>query len=88
VTSAHSGPKPPKYEIYVRGHLGETPRFAFPALQTQARGEDTLLTGTLLDQAALVACSPRSRPSGSNCSKSAVCRRAGARPPRPEPGHD
>ena len=53
VTSAHSGPQPRQYEIWVRGHLGETMRSAFPALRAQLRGEDTVLTGALPDQAAL-----------------------------------
>jgi len=53
VTSAHSGPRPQQYEIWVRGHLGETMRSAFPALRAQPRGEDTVLTGALPDQAAL-----------------------------------
>ena len=52
VTSAHSGPRPQRYEIWVRGHLGETMRSAFPALRAQRRGEDTVLTGALPDQAA------------------------------------
>jgi hypothetical protein len=41
------------YEIRIRGGLGRTMRAAFPALRAQAQGEDTLLTGTLPDQAAL-----------------------------------
>jgi len=53
VTSAHGGPEPWHYEICVRGHLGETMCSAFPALRAQARGGDTVLTGTLTDQAAL-----------------------------------
>jgi len=53
VTSAHGGPQPQQYEIHVRGHLGETVRSAFPALRAQTRGEDTVLTGALPDQAAL-----------------------------------
>jgi hypothetical protein len=53
VTSPHSGPQPPQYEIYVRGHLGETMRSAFPALRAQARVGVTVLTGALSDQAAL-----------------------------------
>ena len=53
VTSAHSGPQPRQYEIWVHGHLGETMRSAFPALRAQLRGEDTVLTGALPDQAAL-----------------------------------
>ena len=53
VTSAHSGPQPRQYEIWVRGHLGETMRSAFPALDAQPRGEDTALTGAISDQAEL-----------------------------------
>ena len=53
VTSAHGGPQPWQYEICVRGHLGDTMCSAFPALRAQARGRDTVLTGTLSDQAAL-----------------------------------
>jgi hypothetical protein len=53
VTSSHGGPPPQHYEIWVRGHLGETMCYAFPALQAQPRGEDTVLTGALPDQAAL-----------------------------------
>ena len=53
VTGTHGGPQPLWYEIWVRGHLGETMRSAFPALQAQPRGADTVLTGPLPDQAAL-----------------------------------
>ncbi len=53
MTSADSGPRPQQYEIWVRGHLGETMRFAFPALRAQPRGENTVLTGALPDLAAL-----------------------------------
>jgi hypothetical protein len=53
VTSARSRPQPQQYEIYVRGRLGEVIRSAFPALRAQARGQDTVLTGALPDQAAL-----------------------------------
>ena len=53
MTSAHSGPQPRRYEISVRGHLGEMMLSAFPALLAQTRGEDTVLTGALADQAAL-----------------------------------
>jgi len=41
------------YQILIRGRLGRTMRAAFPALHAQTRGADTLLTGTLADQAAL-----------------------------------
>ncbi len=52
-TSAHDGPHPRRYEIWVRGRLGETMRSAFPALRAQLRGEDTVLTGAMADQAEL-----------------------------------
>ena len=53
VTSAGSGPQPRHYEIWVRGHLGETMRSAFPALRAESSGPDTVLAGALPDQAAL-----------------------------------
>lgn len=40
-------------EIRVRGHLGETLRRAFPALDAETRGSDTVLSGWLPDHAAL-----------------------------------
>jgi hypothetical protein len=40
-------------QIRIRGRLGRTVRAAFPALDAQAEGQDTVLTGTLVDQAAL-----------------------------------
>jgi hypothetical protein len=52
-TSARNGQQPQCYEIWVRGHLGETMRSAFPGLQAQLRGEDTVLTGAMSDQAEL-----------------------------------
>ena len=52
-TSSQNGPRPQRYEIWVRGHLGETMRSAFPAMRAQPRGKDTALTGALPDQAAL-----------------------------------
>jgi hypothetical protein len=53
VTSPDTGPPPRQYEIWVRGHLGETLCLAFPALRAQLRGENTVLSGALPDQAAL-----------------------------------
>jgi hypothetical protein len=53
VTSTHHGPQPQRYEICVRGRLGETIRSAFPALQARTQGRNTVLTGVLPDQAAL-----------------------------------
>ena len=45
-------PAPALYVIRIRGHLGATVLYAFPAMAAQRRGADTVLTG-LLDQAAL-----------------------------------
>jgi hypothetical protein len=42
-----------RYQIRVRGRLGETIRSAFPALRARMDGGDTVLTGVLADQAAL-----------------------------------
>ena len=53
VTGAHGDRPPHWYRIRVRGRLGETIRSAFPALQAQASGGDTVLTGPLPDRAAL-----------------------------------
>jgi hypothetical protein len=52
-SSTHGRPQQRQYEIWVRGHLGETMRSAFPALRAQPRGEDTVLTGAMADQAEL-----------------------------------
>lgn len=41
------------YQIRIRGRLGRTMLAAFPALHAQAQGEETVLTGTLADQATL-----------------------------------
>jgi hypothetical protein len=51
--TADTGLPPWLYEIRVRGRLGETMRSAFPGLRAQFHGQDTVLTGTLLDEAAL-----------------------------------
>jgi hypothetical protein len=53
VTGAHAERPSRRYRIRVRGHLGETIRSAFPALQARASGGDTVLTGPLSDRAAL-----------------------------------
>ena len=53
MASAYSGSPARQYEIWVRGHLGETMRSAFPALRAERRGDDTVLAGALQDQAAL-----------------------------------
>ena len=50
---AQREPWPQRYQIRVRGRLGQTVRSAFPALQACADGNDTVLTGMLADQAAL-----------------------------------
>ena len=34
--------QPQRYQISVRGRLGQTMRAAFPALQTRTRGDDTV----------------------------------------------
>ena len=44
---------PQCYAISVRGHLGEMVVSAFPDLEAEARGNDTLLSGVIRDQAAL-----------------------------------
>lgn len=45
-------PAPALYTIRINGHLGAMVLFAFPALASQWRGADTVLTG-LLDRSAL-----------------------------------
>ncbi len=51
--TARRGPMPRQYEIRVRGRLGEMLRSAFPAMRAHTVGEDTVLAGTLPDEAAL-----------------------------------
>jgi hypothetical protein len=53
VTASRRDPQPQRYQIRVRGRLGETIRCAFPELQARTRGDDTVLTGLFADQAAL-----------------------------------
>jgi hypothetical protein len=50
---AHPEPTPQRYQIRVRGQLGQIIRSAFPALQAHVEGGDTVLGGILPDQAAL-----------------------------------
>jgi hypothetical protein len=50
---AQSRQQPRRYEILVRGHLGERMRSASPALHARASAEDAVLTGVLSDQAAM-----------------------------------
>jgi hypothetical protein len=45
--------QPQRYQIRVRGRLGQTICSAFPVLQARADGGNTVLTGVLADQAAL-----------------------------------
>ena len=49
----HEMTEPVRYEIRVRGVLGETLLAAFPGLHAQADAGETLLTGALADEAAL-----------------------------------
>jgi hypothetical protein len=57
VTGARRDPSPSargqRYEIVVRGHLGEMIRSAFPGLHAEDRGGDTVLSIRGADQAAL-----------------------------------
>ena len=45
-------PAPALYVVRIRGHLGATVLYAFPAMAPEHHGADTVLTG-ILDQAAL-----------------------------------
>jgi hypothetical protein len=53
MTGRHRDPLPQQYQIRIRGRIGETIRSAFPELEVHAEDDNTLLTGTLADQAAL-----------------------------------
>jgi hypothetical protein len=53
VTATPRDSPPQRYQIRIRGRLGETIRSAFPDLQARTRGDDTVLTGVFADQAAL-----------------------------------
>jgi hypothetical protein len=54
MTGGQRDRQPPSagYQIRVRGHLGATTLRAFPALQAETQGHDTVLRGAA-DQAAL-----------------------------------
>ena len=54
MTGGHRDRQPPPagYQIRVRGHLGATTLRAFPALQAETQGHDTVLRGAT-DRAAL-----------------------------------
>ena len=41
------------YEIRIRGRIGGTFRTAFPGLRARMQGNDTVLSGSLADRAAL-----------------------------------
>jgi hypothetical protein len=51
--TATGGREPRRYELRVRGPIGPTMMQAFPTLAASRSGQDTLLTGSLPDQAAL-----------------------------------
>jgi hypothetical protein len=53
MTATHRDPQPLNYRICVRGRLGKTICSAFPGLEARTRGNATMLTGVLADQAAL-----------------------------------
>jgi len=53
VTGAQRESQTQRYQIRVRGRLGQTIRSAFPALRARVDGGDTVLTGVLADQAAV-----------------------------------
>ena len=42
-----------EYEITIRGRLGATALSAFPTMESKVRGGETVLTGSLEDQAAV-----------------------------------
>jgi hypothetical protein len=45
--------RPQQCQIRVRGQLGRTIRSAFPSFEIRMDGGDTVLTGAMIDQAAL-----------------------------------
>jgi hypothetical protein len=52
-SGARRDPQPQRYQISVRGRLGQTMCAAFPLLQARTDGDQTVLIGALPDQAAL-----------------------------------
>jgi hypothetical protein len=46
-------PTPQRYEIRIRGHLGETTVSAFEAFDVTTQAEDTVLRGVVADSPAL-----------------------------------
>ncbi len=46
--------KPTRYEIHIRGSLSDGMQSAFPELRARLRNHETMLTGALPDQAALL----------------------------------
>ena len=53
MTGAQRESQAQRYQIRVRGRLGQTIRAAFPALRARVDGGDTVLTGVLADQPAV-----------------------------------
>ena len=53
MTGAQRESQAQRYQIRVRGRLGQTIRSAFPALRARVDGGNTVLTGVRADQAAL-----------------------------------
>jgi hypothetical protein len=84
VSATRRDPHPQRYQIRIRGRLGETIRSAFPALQARTRGDDTVLTGVFADQAArrrVRRNAPRKFCAKPRSTPSPVCAAAGGIPP-------
>jgi hypothetical protein len=82
MTGDHADRPSHRYRIRVRGRLGETMRSAFPDLQAQARGGDTVLTGLLPDRAALYGTLAQIEALGLELLEHAACHRTDAPRPR------
>jgi hypothetical protein len=74
-----------RYRIRVRGGLGRTLRAAFPDLEAAADGADTVLTGTLADQAALYGALARAEALGLELLEVQSGSPGGVAPPHPGP---